>query len=113
VSLYLTPIDIGDVTVVEAAGRITLGEEVKLLRSQMQELIAKGHKKLVLNLADVTYIDSTGIGELVWAYTTVSGQGGTVKLLKLQKRVRDLLLITKLLTVFEVFEDKDQALKSF
>jgi len=113
VSLYLTPIDVGDVTILEAAGRITLGENVRQLRTQILDLTTSGRKNLILNLGDINYIDSTGIGELVWAYTTVSRHGGTLKLLKLTKRVQDLLQITKLLTVFEVFEDRDQALKSF
>jgi anti-sigma B factor antagonist len=112
-SLYLTPMNVGDITLIEAAGRITLGENVSQLRDQIRELIDGGHTKILLNLADVTYIDSSGIGELVTAYTTVKRNGGMLKLLKLTKRIQDLLQITKLSTVFEVFEDESKALKSF
>jgi anti-sigma B factor antagonist len=105
--------DIGDVTVIEAAGRITLGENVESLRDQIHLLTAKGRRKILLNLAEVTYIDSSGIGEMVSSFTTLSNLGGTVKLLKLTKRVRDLLQITKLYTVFEVFEDEGEAVRSF
>src|SRR6516162_4621151 len=83
VSLYLTPMNVGDVTLVEAAGRITLGESVSLLRDQIHELVDRGRTKILLKLADVTYIDSSGIGELVTAYTTVRRHGGALKLLKL------------------------------
>jgi anti-sigma B factor antagonist len=75
--------------------------------------MAKGHKKLLLNLADVTYIDSSGIGELVSGFTTVTNQGGRLKLLRLTKRVKDLLQITKLYTVFEVYDDEAEAVRSF
>src|SRR5215471_5959701 len=83
VSLYLTPMHVGDVTLIEAAGRITLGESVASLRDQIHELAAAGRLKIVLNLAGVNYIDSTGLGEMVSAYTTVKSQGGTIKLLNL------------------------------
>jgi anti-sigma B factor antagonist len=112
-SLYLTPMDIGEVTLIEAVGRITLGQEVTALRDQLLELSAKGRKKILLNLAGITYIDSSGIGELVSSYTAVKNQGGTLKLLKLTQRVRDLLQITKLVTVFEIFEDEGKAVRSF
>jgi anti-sigma B factor antagonist len=105
--------NVGDVTLIEAAGRITLGESVTQLRAQIRELIDGGRTKILLNLADVTYIDSSGIGELVTAYTTVKRTGGMLKLLKLTQRIQDLLQITKLSTVFEVFEDEAKALKSF
>jgi len=113
VSLYLTPMSVGDVTLLEAAGRITLGESVSLLRNQIHELVDDGRTKIVLKLADVTYIDSSGIGELVTAFTTVRRRGGSLKLLKLTQRVQDVLQITKLSTVFEVFEDEAKALGSF
>jgi anti-sigma B factor antagonist len=113
VSLYLTPLNIGEVTVIDAAGRITLGENTTSFRDMIRELTAGGRKKILLNLADVTYIDSSGIGELIAAYTTVKHQGGAVKLLNLTKRVYDLLHITKIYTVFEVFEDKGTAVSSF
>ena len=112
-SLYLTPINIGEVTVIDVAGRITLGENTTAFRDVIREQTAGGRKKILLNLADVTYIDSSGIGELISAYATVKHQGGSVKLLNPAKRVYDLLHITKIYTVFEVFEDKGKAVSSF
>ena len=104
---------VGDVTLLEAAGRITLGESVSLLRNQIHELVDDGRTKIVLKLADVTYIDSSGIGELVSGFTTVTNSGGNLKLLNLNKRVKDLLQITKLYTVFDVHEDEAAAIRSF
>lgn len=112
-SIQVTNRQVGDVTVVDVAGRITLGEGASALRENIRELVAKGNKKILLNLSDVSYIDSSGIGELVSAYTTVTNQGGTLKLLGLTKRVKDLLQITKLYTVFEVFESEPTAVRSF
>jgi anti-sigma B factor antagonist len=97
----------------DAVGRITLGEGSSIFREALRELVAKGQKKILLNLADVSYIDSSGIGELVSGFTTVTNQGGQLKLLNLNKRVKDLLQITKLYTVFEVFEDEATAVRSF
>jgi len=111
--LKLTTRQVGDVTIVDAAGRITLGEGSSAFRDTIKELVNKGHKKILVNLGDVTYIDSSGIGELVSGYTTVSNAGGQLKLLNLTKRVHDLLQITKLYTVFEVFDDEAKALASF
>jgi anti-sigma B factor antagonist len=113
VSLKLNTRQVGDVTVVDAAGRITLGEGSSAFRDTIKELVNKGHKKILVNLGEVTYIDSSGIGELVSGYTTVSNAGGQLKLLNLTKRVHDLLQITKLYTVFEVFDDEAKALASF
>jgi anti-sigma B factor antagonist len=113
VSVKLTTRQVGDVTVVDAVGRITLGEGASTFRDSIRDLAASGHKKLLLNLADVSYIDSSGIGELVSGFTTVANQGGTVKLLNLTKRVQDLLQITKLYTVFEVHDDEAKAIRSF
>jgi len=113
VSVKLTTRQVGDVTVVDAVGRITLGEAATTFRDTLRQLVGSGHKKLLLNLADVSYIDSSGIGEMVSGYTTVNNQGGQVKLLNLTKRVKDLLQITKLYTVFEVFEDESSAVSSF
>jgi anti-sigma B factor antagonist len=113
VSLYLTPINIGEVTIIDVAGRITLGENTTAFRNVIRDQTAGGRRKILLNLADVTYIDSSGIGELISAYTTVQHLGGTVKLLNLTKRVYDLLHITKIYTVFEVFDDKGKAVRSF
>ncbi|HEY7334539.1 MAG TPA: STAS domain-containing protein [Bryobacteraceae bacterium] len=112
-SLYLTPMHVGDVTLIEAAGRITLGESVASLRDQIHELAESGRVKIVLKLADVAYIDSSGLGELVSAYTTVKSRGGAIKLLHLTARVKDLLQITKLSIIFEVFDDEAKALSSF
>ncbi|PYX88617.1 MAG: anti-sigma factor antagonist [Acidobacteria bacterium] len=101
------------VTVVDLSGRITLGEGSVVLRDTVRDLISKGDKRILLNLGDVTYIDSSGIGELVSAFTTVRNQGGELKLLKLTKKVHDLLQITKLYTVFDVKDDETQAIASF
>ena len=112
-SVKLTTRQVGDVSVIDAVGRITLGEGSSIFRETLRELMAKGHKKILLNLGDVSYIDSSGIGELVSGFTTVTNQGGQLKLLNLNKRVKDLLQITKLYTVFEVFEDEATAVRSF
>jgi anti-sigma B factor antagonist len=101
------------VTIVDLSGRITLGEGSVLLRDTVRDLISKGNKKILLNLGEVNYIDSSGIGELVSAFTTVRNQGGELKLLRLTKKVHDLLQITKLYTVFEVNDDETTAIKSF
>lgn len=101
------------VTVVDLSGRITLGEGSTILRDTVRELLGRGQKKILLNLGDVNYIDSSGIGELVSGYTTVTNQGGQLKLLNLTKKVRDLLQITKLYTVFDVFDEETTAVRSF
>jgi anti-sigma B factor antagonist len=113
VSVKLTVRQVGDVTVIDAEGRITLGEGSSSFRDTIRDLASKGDKKLLLNLADVSYIDSSGIGELVSAFTTVTNHGGQLKLLHLTKRVQDLLQITKLYTVFEVFDSETSAIRSF
>jgi anti-sigma B factor antagonist len=105
--------DAGAVTVVDIGGRITLGEGSALLRKTVHELLDDGRRKIVLNLADVNYIDSAGIGELVTAFTTVKKNGGDLKLLYLTKKVHDLLQLTKLFTVFDVYSDENTALASF
>ena len=104
---------VGDVTILDLKGKMTLGEGDELLRDKVNSLIQQGQKKLVLNLAEVPYIDSAGLGEIVRTYTTVSRQGGQLKLLNLTKRIIDLLSITKLLTVFETFENENDAVRSF
>jgi anti-sigma B factor antagonist len=101
------------VTIVDLSGRITLGEGSVVLRDTIRENIGQGHKKILLNLGDVTYIDSSGIGELVSAFTTVRNQGGELKLLNLTKKVHDLLQITKLYTVFDIKDDEATAIKAF
>src|SRR6266567_5400683 len=104
---------VGGVTIVDISGRIVLGEESAALRNLVCDLLNKGHKKILLNLGDVNYIDSSGLGELVSAYTTSKNQGGELKLLNLTKKVHDLLQITKLYTVFDVRDDETSAVKSF
>ncbi len=101
------------VTIIDISGRITLGEGSVVVRDTVRELLAKGQKKILLNLGDVIYIDSSGIGELVSAYTTAKNQGGELKLLNLTKKVHDLLQITKLYTVFDVKDDEAAAVKAF
>jgi anti-sigma B factor antagonist len=113
VSVKLTTRQVGDVTVIDATGRITLGEAASSFRDEIRDLAAKGEKKLLLNLSEVSYIDSSGIGEMVSSFTTVTNHGGQLKLLGLNKRVKDLLQITKLYTVFEVFDDEASAVRSF
>jgi anti-sigma B factor antagonist len=112
-SVKITTRQVGDVSVMDASGRITLGEGASSFRETLRELVSKGNKKLLLNLADVSYIDSSGIGELVSGFTTVTNQQGQLKHMNLTKRVRDLLQLTKLYTVFEVFDDETAAVRSF
>jgi anti-sigma B factor antagonist len=104
---------VGDVVVLDVKGRITLGDGDEVLKDKVNAVVAKGQKKILLNLADVPYVDSAGLGEIVRTYTTVSRQGGSLKLLNLTKRISDLLAITKLLTVFETFDSEPEAVKSF
>ncbi len=112
-SVKLTSRQVGDVTVIDAAGRITLGEGSSVFRDTIKQLVVSGQKKILLNLAEVSYIDSSGIGELVSGFTTVSNAGGSLKLLKLTNRIQELLQITKLYTIFEVFDDEAKGLASF
>ncbi len=112
-SVKLNTRQVGDVSVVDVAGRITLGEGSSALRDTLRGMVGKGQKKILLNLGDVSYIDSSGIGELVSGFTTVTNSGGELKLLNLNKRVKDLLQITKLYTVFDVHEDEAAAIRSF
>src|SRR4026209_3026288 len=104
---------VGDVVVLDLKGRITMGEGDEMLKDKVNSLVNQGRKKIVLNLAEVPYVDSAGLGEVVRTYTTVSRQGGSLKLLNLTKRITDLLSITKLLTVFETFDSESEALKSY
>ena len=101
------------VTIIDLSGRITLGEGSSVLRDLVRQTVAKGNKKILLNLGDVTYIDSSGIGELVSAFTSVRNAGGELKLLNLTKKVHDLLQITKLYTVFDVKDDEAAAIQAF
>jgi anti-sigma B factor antagonist len=104
---------VGDVQILDCSGKITLGEGTMAIRNTVRELLKNGNKKIVLNLGDVNYIDSSGIGELVSSYTTVTNQGGQLKLLNLTKKIHELLAITKLLTVFPVFDNEQTAIGSF
>ncbi len=101
------------ITVVDLSGRITLGEGSVVLRDTIRDVVGQGHKKILLNLGDVTYIDSSGIGELVSGFTSVRNQGGELKLLNLTKKVHDLLQITKLYTVFDIKDDEASAIAAF
>ena len=112
-SVKLTNRQVGEVTVIDAAGRITLGEGASAFREAIRDIAAKGSAKVLLNLSEITYIDSSGIGELVSGFTSVRNQGGVLKLVGLTKRVQDLLQITKLYTVFDVYDDEATAVKSF
>lgn len=112
-SFKATARDIGAATVIDLSGRITLGEGSAMLREMLKELVGKNRRHIVLNLGEITYIDSSGIGELVSGFQTVRGSGGELKLLNLTKKVHDLLQITKLYTVFDVHSNEDVALSSF
>ncbi len=105
--------NIGDVVVLDLKGKITLGEGDELLKDKVNSLVNQGRRKILLNFGEVPYVDSAGLGEIVRTYTTVSRQGGSLKLLNLTKRITDLLAITKLLTVFETFDTESDAIKSF
>ena len=112
-TLRATYRDAGQVTVVDLSGRITLGDGSALLRKTLRDLLDQKRTRILLNLADVDYIDSSGIGELVSGYTSVTGRGGELKLLHLTKKVHDLLQITRLFTVFDVHSDENVAVRSF
>lgn len=103
----------GDVAIVDLAGRITMGEGSGVVRGTVKELLAGGHKNILLNLKDVAYIDSAGLGELVSAFASVNGAAGSIKLLHVQGKVRDLLQITKLYAVFPAYDDELAAVRSF
>jgi anti-sigma B factor antagonist len=113
VSMKASNRQVDGVAVVDMSGRITLGEGSVVLRDTIRDLVGKGQKKILLNLGDVTYIDSSGIGELVSAFTAVRREGGELKLLNLTKKVHDLLQITKLYTVFDIKDDEATAIKAF
>jgi anti-sigma B factor antagonist len=104
---------VGDVHILDCSGKITLGEGTMAIRNTVREVLKNGGKKIVLNLSEVNYIDSSGIGELVSTYTTVTNQGGQLKLLNLTKKIQELLQITKLLTVFSVYDSEQKAIASF
>ena len=104
---------VGDVIVLDLLGKMTLGEGDELLKDKINSLVHQGRRKIVLNLEQVPYLDSAGLGEIVRTYTTISRQGGSLKLLNLTKRITDLLSITKLLTVFETYDNELDAVRSF
>ena len=103
----------GDVTVLDLKGKMTLGEGDELLKDKINSLLQQGRRKVVLNLEEVPYIDSAGLGEIVRTYTSISRQGGRLKLLNVSKRIQDLLVITKLITIFDSYDGEAEAVKSF
>ncbi len=104
---------VSDVTILDIHGKITIGEGSAEIRNRVRDLLQAGRKNILLNLGDVSYVDSSGIGELVSSFTTVTNQGGQLKLLSLTKKLRELLAITKLLTVFDTYDDESKAVGSF
>ncbi len=112
-SVKLTTHENGEVVIVDISGKLTLGEGTSALRTKIRELVAGGSRRIVLNLSNVTYMDSSGLGELIGSHTTLAIAGGEMKLLNLAGHVHDLLKVTKLVTVFEVFEDEASAVNSF
>ncbi|HZH35177.1 MAG TPA: STAS domain-containing protein [Pyrinomonadaceae bacterium] len=111
--LNISERQMGDVTVLDMDGRITIGEGSVALRTVIRRLLEEGKKKILLNLGGVGYIDSSGIGELVSSFTAINKESGQLKLLKLTQKLRDLLAITKLLTVFDTYDNEEEALNSF
>jgi len=112
-ALQISEADTNGVTVLTLSGRVTLGEESSQLRTRFKDVLAKGKTRLIVDLAEVSYIDSAGLGTLVAGYTTASNQGATVKLANLTKKFREQLNITKLVTIFDVFDSIEDAVKSF
>jgi anti-sigma B factor antagonist len=112
-SLKIASRQVDGVTILDFEGRIVLGEPTEAIRDTLQDLISKGQKKILLNLGEVSYIDSSGLGALVRGFSTLTNNQGTLKLLNLTKKVQDLLQVTKLYTVFEIFNDESAAIKSF
>src|SRR5438874_206213 len=111
--IHISERQAGDITVLDLEGKVTIGEGSVTLRNAIRRLLGEGKNKILLNLGTVGYIDSSGIGELVSSYTAVKKEGGTLKLLNLTQKIQDLLAITKLLTVFDTFDDEPSALSSF
>ena len=111
--LKLTKRTVDGILAIGASGRIVFGEESALLRDEIKKAVADGNKRIVLNLGEVNYIDSGGLGTLVALHTTAHNAGGTIKLANLTKRVGDLLQVTKLLTVFDVHDSEYEALEAF
>jgi anti-sigma B factor antagonist len=111
--LNITERQAGDVTILDMNGKVTIGEGSVALRTTIRRLLGEGKNKILLNLSGVGYVDSSGIGEFVSSFTAVNKEGGTLKLLKLTQKIQDLLAITKLLTVFDVFDEESEALSSY
>ena len=112
--MHLAERAVGAVTIVDVSGKITLGDgSDTVMTDKLRSLVQQGQKNLLLNLAEVNYVDSAGLGAIVHAYATVKNQGGNLKLLNLTKRIKDLLSITKLLTVFDTYDNEAEAIKSF
>ena len=111
--MTITQRQLDDVVMLDLTGRITIGEGTVILRERIQKMLNAGDRKFLLSLADVDYIDSSGLGELVSSFTKVKNQDGDLKLLQLTRRMRDLMQITKLLTVFDVYDDEAEAINSF
>ena len=112
-SLTIDTREVAHVTILDIHGRIILGDEIHTLRDAVRGLVAEGKKKIILNLTDVDYLDSSGLGELVGCFTTVRNAGGELKLLNLTQKVHDILFVTKLYTVFDIRDDEFTAIKSF
>ena len=112
-ALTIKPRRESNVTILDLSGKITLGENTGILRDELRSQMAQGNKHIILNMKDVGYVDSAGLGELVGAYTTATNQGGSVKLLHLQGKMKDLMQITKLQTIFPAFDDEKEAVQSF
>jgi anti-sigma B factor antagonist len=112
--MQITERTVGDVMIVDVAGRVTLGDGGDtVLKDKLRSLVQQGRRKLLLNLAEVAYVDSAGLGAIVQCYTTVTNQGGSLKLVHLTKRIKDLLTITKLITVFDTYDNEAEAVTSF
>jgi anti-sigma B factor antagonist len=112
--MHISEREIGDVVIIDVSGKVTLGESGDaMLTDKLRSIVQQGKRKMLLNLAEVTYVDSAGLGAIVHAYATVTNQGGTLKLLNVTKRIKDLLSITKLLTVFDTFDNEAEAVTSF
>jgi anti-sigma B factor antagonist len=111
--LNITERQAGDITILDMSGKVTIGEGSVALRNTIRRLLGEGKKKILLNLGQVGYVDSSGIGELVSSYSAVNREGGSLKLLNLTQKIQDLLAITKLLTVFDVFDSESEAVSNF
>jgi anti-sigma B factor antagonist len=111
--MQMTERTAGNVTVLDLSGKITLGEDHTLLKDKIQSLLHQGKKDILFNLADVAYVDSSGLGAIMAAYTTVTREGGRLTIANVTRRLQDLLSITKMLTVFETYDSEDEALRSY